>query len=178
MEQIRRIGRKLVAQGSILDYFQDTMESESGIQCVWDCIEHKGAACVVPVRDDGKILLVRQYRNPMQRDTLELPAGKRDSMGEPTLECAKRELEEETGYRSEKIEMLLPEFVPAIAYSSEKIDIYVAHELIETKQHLDEDEFIDLAAYSPEELKEMIFNGTIRDSKTVAGILAYIVKYC
>ena len=178
MEHIKRIGRTLIHQGKIFDYYQDTMLTETGHEAVWDCIEHKGAACVLPVRDDGKILLVRQFRNPLQRESLELPAGKRDSTDEAFIDCAVRELEEETGYRSEHIELLLPGFASCIAYSSEQIDIFVAHKLIPTAQHLDDDEFIDVEAYTVDELKQMIFDGIIQDSKTVAGVMAYIVKYC
>ena len=177
MEHIRRVGRNLIHEGKIFDYYQDTMLTESGHEAVWDCIEHIGAACVLPVREDGKILLVRQFRNPLQRETLELPAGKRDSKDEAFLDCAVRELEEETGYRSNHIELLLQGFASCIAYSSEQIDIFVARDLVPTAQHLDEDEFIDIEAYTVDELKKMVFDGTIQDSKTVAGILAYIVKY-
>ena len=177
MDHIKRVGRTLIHHGRIFDYYQDTMLTDEGHTAVWDCIEHNGAACVIPVREDGKILLVRQFRNPLQIESLELPAGKRDSKEEPTYACAVRELEEETGFRSEDIELILPGFITCIAYSSEQIDIYVARNLIPTRQHLDEDEFIDVEAYSVDELKEMIFNGTIQDSKTVAGILAYAVKY-
>ena len=177
MDHIKRVSRNLIHHGRIFDYYQDTMRTETGHETLWDCIEHNGAACVIPVRDDGKILLVRQFRNPPQRETLELPAGKRDAADEPFLDCAVRELEEETGYRSDSIELLLPGFLTCIAYSSERIDIFVAKDLVPTEQHLDDDEFIDIEAYTVDELKEMILNGTIQDSKTVAGILAYIVKY-
>lgn len=176
MEEFKRLQRNLIHKGRIFDYYQDTMETPEGKTVVWDTIEHNGAAAVVPVREDGKLLLVRQYRNPVERQTLEIPAGKRDSVNESTYDCVVRELEEETGYRSENIELLI-RFVSAIAYSSEKIDIYVAKDLKPTAQHLDEDEFIDVVAYSTDELKTMIFDGTIQDSKTIAAIMAYIVKY-
>ena len=90
--------------------------------------------------------------------------------------CASRELEEETGYRSEKLEWLIT-LRTTVAFCNEKIEIFVARDLIPSKQHLDEDEYIDVAAYTMEELKEMIFSGEIEDSKTVSAILAYEVKY-
>lgn len=176
MEEVKRIGRTLIHRGRIFDYYQDTMELPNGKTALWDTIVHNGAAAVVPVRADGKILLVKQYRNPVERVTLELPAGKRDSVTEDTYTCALRELQEETGYQTEKLEKLLS-FTSAIAYSTEVIDIYVARDLIPTEQHLDEDEFIDVEAFSTEELKKLIFDGKIQDSKTIAGIMAYIVKY-
>lgn len=90
-----------------------------------DFIHHDGAAAVVPVMDDGKILMVTQYRNALERDTLEIPAGKLDAPGEPGIECASRELEEETGYRSEDLEWLIT-LRTTVAFCDEKIDIYVA----------------------------------------------------
>ena len=107
MEKFRRISRDLVAKGAILDYYQDTMQIPNGNIAKWDLIDHKGAAAVVAVREDGKLLMVRQYRNALDRYTLEIPAGKLDSPEEPKIECAYRELEEETGFRTEKLEYLL-----------------------------------------------------------------------
>lgn len=176
MEEIKRVGRNLVHQGKIFDYYQDTMQLENGKTVIWDTIVHNGAAAVVPVRDDGKILLVKQYRNPVDRMTLEIPAGKRDGKDESTLVCVTRELQEETGYTADKIELLL-KFVSAIAYSTEVLDIYVATGLHPGETHPDEDEFIDVVAYTTDELKQMIFDGTIQDSKTIAAIMSYIVKY-
>ena len=170
-----RLDRKLKYQGTILKIYEDTVMA-NGHEAHWDFIHHDGAAAVVPVMDDGKILMVRQYRNALDRYTLEIPAGKLDEPGEPTLECASRELEEETGYRSENIEYLIT-VNTTVAFCDEKIDIYVAKDLIPSKQHLDEDEFIDLQAYTLEELKKKIFSGEIEDAKTVASLMAYAVKY-
>ena len=106
-QHIKRINRELKFKGKIIDFYQDTMEitGEDGTHtAVWDFIRHKGAAAVVPVTDDGRILMVRQYRNALERYTLEIPAGALDAEDEPGLTCASRELEEETGYRSENLE--------------------------------------------------------------------------
>lgn len=176
MEEIRRVERNLIHRGHVFDYCEDTMEMPDGKRHIWDTVVHNGAAAVVAVRNDGKILLVRQYRNPVERETLEIPAGKRDSVEESTYDCVVRELEEETGFQAGKVELLL-KFASAIAYSTELIDIYVATDLRMTAAHPDEDEFIDVEAHTVDELKEMIFNGTIQDSKTIAGVLAYAVKY-
>ena len=89
---------------------------------------------------------------------------------------ASRELEEETGYRSDDLEWLIT-LRTTVAFCNERIEVYVAKNLIPSKQHLDEDEFIDLKAYSMDELKEKIFNGEIEDAKTVASLMAYAVKY-
>ncbi len=176
MEKITRIKRELVAKGHIFDYYHDTMQIPNGNVAVWDFIKHKGAAAIVPVREDGKILMVRQYRNALERDTLEIPAGGLNGTDEPTDVAAMRELEEETGYRCDKVELLLS-IRTAVAFCNEKIDIYLADKLIPSKQHLDEDEYIDVEAYSVEELLEMIYTGQIQDSKTVAAVLAYQNKY-
>ena len=152
------------------------MEFANGNHAVWDYIHHDGAAAVVPVMDDGRLLMVKQYRNALERETLEIPAGKLDAPGEPGLACASRELEEETGYRSENLKWLIT-LRTTVAFCNERVEIFVAKDLIPSHQNLDEDEFVDVKAYSVQELKEMIFTGKIEDSKTIAAILAYDWKY-
>lgn len=176
MEHIKRVKRELVYTGSILHFYEDTIETPDGHQAKWDFIAHKGAACVVPVLDDGRIIMVHQYRNALDRMTLEVPAGARNYLEEPTIDCATREVEEETGYKAGKMEWLLT-LRTAIAYCDELIDVYVATELTPTSQNLDEDEYIDVEYYTIEQLTEMILNGTIQDAKTVASLMAYKVKY-
>ena len=133
-------------------------------------------SAVVPIMEDGRILMVTQYRNALERDTLEIPAGKLDDPDESGLVCASRELEEETGYRSENLEWILT-LRTTVAFCDERIEVYVAKDLIPSRQNLDEDEYVDVKAYTLEELKEKIFDGTIQDSKTVAALLAYESKY-
>ncbi|HJC74672.1 MAG TPA: NUDIX hydrolase [Candidatus Mediterraneibacter faecavium] len=175
-EHIKRLNRELKFKGKIIDFYQDTIEVDGDHTVVWDFIKHKGAAAVVPVTEDGKILMVRQYRNALDRYTLEIPAGALDAEDEPGLTCASRELKEETGYRSEDLEWLIT-LRTTVAFCNERIEVYVAKNLIPSKQHLDEDEFIDLKAYSIDDLKEKIFTGEIEDAKTVASLMAYAVKY-
>lgn len=175
-ENIKRIGRELKYEGSIVKVYTDEIELPDGRIAEWDFINHDGAAAVVPVNDEGKILMVRQYRNALDRYTLEIPAGKLDDKQEKTSVCAARELEEETGYRAGKLELLIT-LRTWIAFTNEKIDVYVATDLIPSKQHLDEDEFIDVKAYTVEELKDMIFRGELQDTKTISAILAYDTKY-
>ena len=175
-EHIRRLNRELKFKGKIIDFYQDTMEINGDHTVIWDFIKHKGAAAVVPVREDGKILMVRQYRNALDRYTLEIPAGALDAADEPGLTCASRELEEETGFRSENLEWLIT-LRTTVAFCNERIEVYVARDLVPSRQNLDEDEFIDLQAYTIEELKEKIFSGEIEDAKTVSALLAYDVKY-
>lgn len=176
MSDFVRLNRELIAKGAIIDYYQDVMQIPNGNTARWDFIEHKGAAAVVAVREDGKLLMVRQYRNALERETLEIPAGGLNVRTEPTDEAAIRELSEETGYTCDKVE-LLASIYTTVAFCNEKIDIYVARDLQPGKQHLDEDEFINVEAYSVEELKQMILECKIQDSKTICGILAYAEKY-
>ena len=175
-EEFKRLSRDLVQKGAIIDYYQDTVQVPNGNVVKWDFIGHKGAAAVVPVTSDGKILMVRQYRNALDRYTLEIPAGGLNGADEPTKTAAARELEEETGFRCENIEFLVSIYT-TVAFCNEKIDIYVARNLIQSCQNLDEDEFINVEAYSVEALKDMIYGGTIQDSKTICAIMTYASKY-
>lgn len=174
-EEFKRLKRELVYHGAIVDFYKDTVQVPNGNVAEWDFIGHKGAAAVVPVREDGKLLMVRQYRNALDRYTLEIPAGGLNGASEPTLDAAARELEEETGYRSGNLELLIT-IRTTVAFCNEKIDIYVARDLVKGEQHLDEDEFINVEAYSVDELCDMIFSGKIEDSKTVAAIMSYKEK--
>ena len=175
-EDVKRMGRELAYQGTVLKVYKDHMKFSNGNTEDWDFIHHDGAAAVIPVMDDGKILMVKQYRNALERDTLEIPAGKLDDPDEEGIVCASRELKEETGYSSDDLEWLLT-IRTTVAFCDERIEVFVARNLIPGDQHLDEAEFVDVKAYKLEELKEMIFEGKIQDSKTMAAILAYESKY-
>jgi ADP-ribose pyrophosphatase len=120
--------------------------------------------------------MVRQYRNALDRETLEVPAGKLDSPDEPKIACAYRELEEETGYRCDHLEYLMS-LNTTIAFCDEAIDVFVARNLIPSRQHLDEDEVIYVEAWSVEDLMQKIYSGQLTDAKTVASIFAYASKY-
>ena len=176
MGKIKRIHRDLVYKGSILDVYKDTMDIGNGKTEEWDFVAHRqGAACVLPVLPDGRILMVHQYRNALERDTIEVPAGARDSINEDTAVCAARELEEETGYRSEKITFLLS-LRTTVAFCNEMVDVYLAEDLVEGERHLDDAEDIRVEAYELNTLLSMIYKGVIQDAKTVAAILAYSYK--
>lgn len=175
MEKVKRLNREVRAKGKVITLYKDTVEVNGNI-ADWDFIHHDGAAAVVAVNDDGKLMMVRQYRNALDRFTLELPAGKLDEPGESTLVCAKRELEEETGYYSDDVEYLLT-VNTTIAFSDEKVDIYLAKNLHKTAQHLDPEEEIDVELWDIEDLKKLIYEGKMTDGKTIAGILTYAAKY-
>ncbi len=156
MEKFQIMGKKLEHHGHILDFYTYELKVPNGNTAYWDVLEHKGASAIIPVDEDGKIILVRQYRGAI----------------DDLLVCAARELEEEIGYRSDEIHHLV-DYHSAAAYTSEKIAIYYTEKLIPSKQHLDENEFVQIERYSLEELNEMIFDGRITDGKTIAGIMAY-----
>lgn len=176
MDNYERIDRELVHKGAIIDYYQDTIRIANGSVAKWDFIKHKGAAAVVAVQDDGRLLMVRQYRNALDRETLEIPAGGLNGVDEPTEIAAARELEEETGYKAGKMELLISLYT-TVAFCNEKIDVYVATDLKKSKQHLDDDEFLDVESHEIEELIQMIYDCKIQDGKTVSAILAYNNKY-
>ena len=176
-KEMERVKRELMYQGTILNVYKDHMKFSNGNTEEWDYIHHKGAAAVVPVTDEGKIIMVRQYRNALERFTLEIPAGALDEADEPGLICATRELEEETGFKSENLEWLIT-LRTTVAFCDERIEVYVAKNLIPSKQHLDPNEFVNVETYTIDELKQKVFSGEIEDSKTVAAIMAYDTKYC
>ena len=169
-----RLNRELVAKGAIIDYYQDTMQIPNGTTAKWDFINHKGAAACVAVKKNGNLVMVRQYRNALERETIEIPAGGINP-GEDMRLAALRELEEETGYKAGKFEFLLS-IRTTVAFCNELIDIYLAEDLEEGEQHLDEDEYLEIVEYPLSELLDMSEKGVIQDSKTVSAILAYSRK--
>ncbi len=174
--KIRRVKRELAYEGTVIKVYRDYMEFENGTEEEWDYIHHNGAAAVIPVLEDGRILMVRQYRSALDRETLEIPAGKLDFAGEPEIECARRELEEETGYRSDNLEWLLT-VRTTVALCNEKIEVYLAKDLKPSRQKLDEGEYVTVEAYTVEELKAKIYTGELQDSKSICAVLAYVDKY-
>ena len=171
MDDYKRIGRKLEFEGKIVKFYSDTMQLPDGTMAIWDFIEHKGAAAIVPVTENGDIIMVRQYRNAPERYTLEIPAGGLNA-GEDRKTAVIRELEEETGFKSGRVEHLL-DLYTTVAFCNELIGIYYTEELTPAKQHLDPDEFLNVEVHSLSELTEMILDGRIQDAKTIAAVLAY-----
>lgn len=171
---VKVLEHRLAYQGKILKIYDDLVEV-NGRHTHWDLVHHNGAAAVLPVTDDGRILMVRQYRHALGRFTLEIPAGKLDSPDEPMIECARRELEEETGYRSDDLELLI-NINTTVAFCDEFIGVFLARDLKKTQQHLDLDEDINVEAWELPDLLELIYTQKMTDSKTVAAILAYANK--
>lgn len=173
---IERIDRQLIHKGVLIDYYKDTMKLPNGNEATWDMIIHKGAAACVAVDNDGKLVMVRQYRPALERETIEIPAGGLNEGEEnDTQVAALRELEEETGYKAGKVEKLLTIYT-TVAFCNEKIDIYLATDLSKTARHLDEDEDVDVEAFELDELLGMIRHGKIMDSKTICALQAYALS--
>lgn len=176
MEKFIRVKREKVYEGVKLNFCRDTLITPDGKEVFFDHIEHPGAAAVLPVTDEGKIIMVTQFRNAVDRFTLEIPAGGCEK-GEDPLVTAKRELEEEAGVKSDDLEYLIS-VNTEIAFCDEQIEVYVAHNLKPSHQNLDPDEFINVSEWDIDDLIEKIYSGEIKDCKTSAALLAYKMKYC
>ena len=164
------IGREDIFNGRILHVLRDEIELPNGHRSVREVIAHVGAVCVVPVDAEGNVVLERQYRYPVDAVITEIPAGKLDGDGEDPLEGAKRELREETGLSAGKWTDL-GLFVPAAAYCAETIRMYLAEDLHQGKQQLDDDEFLDVFRVPLKDAVQMVMDGRIPDSKTQTALL-------
>jgi ADP-ribose pyrophosphatase len=138
-------------------------------------VHHPGGVTAVPLLDDGRLLLIRQFRYPIGKFILELPAGKMDS-GQTPLDTMAREMEEETGYRAGSLSYQFS-FYTTPGISDELIHLFVARELTPCAQRLEEGEHITVEAYSPGECLEKVRTGEIKDAKTIIGILWYILNH-
>jgi ADP-ribose pyrophosphatase len=158
-----------VFQGQFLDVRRDVVALPDGQHTTREYIVHPGAVMVVPLLDDGRLVMERQYRYPLARVMLEFPAGKIDA-GEAPFVCAQRELAEETGYRAGEWARagLLHN---AIAYSNEGIEVWFARGLKAGERRLDDGEFLDLALHTAEEIDALAARGEITDAKTLIGLL-------
>ena len=158
-----------IFSGRLIDLYFDHIELPNGKSSTREWIKHPGAVCIVPILPDGNLCLIRQYRYGPRAEFIEIPAGKLDA-GEDPLVCANRELEEEIGYSAGKL-TFLTNIHPAIGFSNEKMWMYLAEDLILSKQNLDQDEFLELYPLSVNEAIDLISQGKITDVKTVIGIL-------
>ena len=158
-----------VWQGRFLDVRRDTIAHADGSQATREYIVHPGAVMIVPLLDDGRLLMERQYRYPVGRVMLEFPAGKIDA-GEAPFDCARRELAEETGYRAAEWARagILHN---AIAYSTEGIEVWFARGLVAGERSLDAGEFLDVVTHTPAELDALCASGEVTDAKTLIGLL-------
>ena len=156
--------------GAVVHLFRDTVRLPNGEEAKREYIRHIGAAAVLPITSEGDALLVKQFRYPFGEVLLEIPAGKRNSFSEDPILTAKRELEEETGYTSEKL-ISLGEYYPSPAILDERISVYLALDLKPGTRHPDEDEFLLPISIPFGELLRMVESGEIRDGKTQMAVL-------
>ena len=175
MDELKRLEETQVSSESIFDGHVlhvkfDHITLPNGNPATRELIRHIGAVCVVPLTEDGKVIVERQFRYPLGQVITEIPAGKLDSFDEDRLEAIKRELREETGYTASGW-ISLGDYHPAAAYTDERITMYLAKGLQKGERDLDEDEFLDVIEVDLEELVKDIMDGKITDGKTQAAIL-------
>ena len=163
------VSSELVFDGKLLKVYRDEVRLPDGSHGGREYIRHPGAVAIVPLFDDGSVLLERQFRYPQGREFIELPAGKLEP-DEPHLETAKRELREETGYSAEEWKRL-GVIHTAIAYTNEAIEIFVARKLKKGSAKLDAGEFVETLILPFDQAVAMVRDGRITDSKSVAALL-------
>ena len=175
MEEFKNLQEtKLTSQpifdGDVLHIFKDTIRLPNGKQATREYTVHHGAVCILPLLENGDVLLEHQFRYPMGEVITEIPAGKLDYIGEDPASAALRELREETGAVAGELIPLGP-FYPTCAYSTEVIQMFLARGLSFGERELDEDEFLNVFRLPLRELVEKVLNGEIPDAKTQAAAL-------
>ena len=166
----KKLSSEDIFDGVLLHVKRDRVELPNGHESVREWIQHPGASAVIPLLPDGNIILVKQYRYPVARVTLEIPAGKLDSPDEDPIDCAIRELSEETGYSARRMRKLTS-IATTVGFSNEWIHIYAATNLVKGAQHPDDDEFINCVKVPLDEAVAMVRRGEIFDAKSAVGIL-------
>ena len=172
----KTISSKKVYAGSFLDLYEDNVLLPNNKTSKRIYASHLGAAAVLPITKDNKIVLTKQYRYPIKAITIEIPAGKRDFKGELGIDCVKRELEEETNYTSTDIRFLLKTH-NCVGYSNEAIELFIAYNCVyvEGIRECDDTEFIEVVIYELDEVVNLINDGTITDAKTIIAIQSYLL---
>ena len=166
----KQISRQEIFSGAVLRVVRDEILLPNGDRSSREFCLHNGAVAIIPLLDDGKVIMERQFRYAHGRVFFEIPAGKLDSPDEPPLSAAKRELREETGAIAEEM-IYLGQIDTTPALINEKIHLYLAKGLSFTDRELDEDEFLDLEFVPLCELVEMVMSGEIKDAKTQIAVL-------
>lgn len=161
--------RKTIYKGGVFKLVRENVTLENGTSTDVEFIEHPGAAAIVPLLSDNRVVMLKQYRHALKKVIWEIPAGTLDPE-EKVLDCAKRELIEETGYSAGQWHRL-GEITPVPGYSNERIHIYLARDLQSVEQNLDADEIIQVQEVEIQKALEMIGGGCIQDAKSIAGLL-------
>ena len=166
----QKVSSQDVFDGTLLHVKKDTVRLPNGNIAYREWIKHPGASAVLPVTPEGRLIFVRQYRYPVRRVTLEIPAGKLDGPEEDPYVCAVRELSEETGYTAKTIEKLTT-IGTTVGFSNEYIHIYKAEGLTPGEMHPDDDEFLNVVRVPLAEAVQMTRDGRIFDAKSIVAIL-------
>jgi ADP-ribose pyrophosphatase len=166
---LQSLGSEKIFKGAVFDIERDRLRDANGTEIIREVIRHPGGAGALPLFDDGRVALVKQYRHPARRELLEIPAGRIED-GETPEMCAAREVEQEIGFRAGRIEKLM-EFYSTPGFCEEKLHVYLATALIPTSQALDHDELIEVVYLPFTEAVKMAECGEIEDSKTIIGLL-------
>lgn len=164
---------KNIYHGKVITLNIDTVTLPNGLTVDLEMVRHPGAAAVVPLKEDGTVILIRQFRHAAGGFIYEIPAGKLHP-GEDPKACAARELEEEIGYRAGSLELLSSIFT-APGFTDEVIHIYKATAMTKGRQHLDRDEVLEVVEMPLQEAMAMIRVGTIRDAKTMVGLQSVFI---
>ncbi len=166
--------KKPIYKGKIIDLSVETVTLPNGATADLEVITHPGAAAVVPMKDDRTVIMVRQYRHAVGRFIDEIPAGKLHP-GEDPKDCAAREVEEETGYKVNRLEPLLS-FLTTPGFTNEIIHIFVGRELSPGTQNLGADEVLEIIEMPLDQAVARIKTGEIRDAKTIIGLQAVCLR--
>ncbi|WP_425448689.1 NUDIX hydrolase [Dethiothermospora halolimnae] len=158
-----------IYEGKVLNLRLDTVELPDKKYTKREIVEHPGAVAIIPITEEGEIILVKQFRKAIEDESLEIPAGSLEKGEDPTR-CAIRELKEETGVTASEVKFLL-EFYTSPGYSNEKMHLFLARKLKKGVAEPENDEYIDIVKMKLEDLMEKINNGEIADSKTIIGLL-------
>ena len=165
----KTISKERVFNGSVIDVYALRVMLPDGKEARRDLVEHPGAAVIIPFSPNGELYMVRQYRKPLEKTTLELPAGKLDKGEDPKV-CAERELREETGLTAKEISHIIS-INSTPGFCNEVLHMYIARGLEEGEACADEDEFISAEKIPVRELVQKILNHEITDAKSIIGIL-------
>jgi ADP-ribose pyrophosphatase len=168
MSEEKLLSSNRIYSGKVLKLDLDTVALPNGRTTELEILRHPGASAVVPLKEDGSVVLIRQFRHAAGGFIYEIPAGKLDPQEDPK-DCAARELEEEVGYRAGSLE-LLTSIWTAPGFTDEVIHIYLGTHLEVGKQNLDQDEILEIVEWPLEEAMAKILDGTIRDAKTIIGL--------
>jgi ADP-ribose diphosphatase len=165
---------EIIFKGAVFDVERDRLREENGIEIIREVVRHPGGAGALPLFDDGRVALVKQYRHPARHELLEIPAGRIED-GETPEMCAAREMEQEIGFRAGRIEKLA-EFYTTPGFCEEKLHVYLATDLTPSSQALDHDELVEVVYLPFAEAARMVERGGIEDSKTIIALLLAVKR--